>query len=1046
MADYFSVIQYEYHNPTPPQRSWRKLIAIATAVTSIPILYSTRSYISLYLKRKALKKIQETKEDLSTGARGVFREAPYNPIGQPDPTHSHGHSAHRRSNARRHMVSVVLTAGKKPHHIQPAKADVRDGNTCSGLPYHAKDLGTEFVNKPKPADSTTIMTDVDYYVDLPRYLAANSGDVLLYSIIPEAAGYSGEDYSYHFENDEMHWKVSGGGNYSHKLWRHPDTASVSGWKFGLGWTTGKFLVPYPWIQYSLKMYNVEKLRIDHSRFIVGYFAFAKLTNFWAFVYGIIGKHEWVERLSPNVGDYTAIRVFGDHEGLSIGLKGIPHSVSVTPDEEATITALATRCIESKSKFHQGSLGSCLNAGSRDRRADANILHGWFVRSLKMPVTVYAPQRRIHRRELNNYTFGQFSETDKPTAKEFGSPIYPGATAPLKSKGNEQRSINKRVLKVLNTVSPSNTVLNAMNAFLDRLIPENEMHKMLPCDFEEVEEKQNRPTQRALRTQDEFSVHVLDETIKTFMKAETAGKFGDPRNISTIPTRYKTEYSRYCYAATKYLKKFSCYASSKPPSELAEQVTRVCQGAAFVNAGDFSRMDGHECEPGRVLFIAFMCRLFDPVHFKDLMALLRKQFGCHAIGKFGTMFDTWLSRLSGSPETSLANTLINMFIAFLARYLTLQDPTSEELDTIFRKTMDFDAFCGDDSLMREVSIDTYSKAARLCGHKVTSDIFENGSTGVNFLARIYSPYVWNGSTSSMCSPKRTFIKFFTAVHLVNDKEETHVNKLVEKATSIYHGDSKTPVIGYLARAVLRIASSNGTPEIGATGDTSYLFRTYAAGYPQEHADDGWMHEQIELELPGFDIKSFEAEVDSCRFLSSFLNMKACYNDVQEPLEVKSLLFNNGDLVSDEPVEDHPNPVPGFTPFDHTKYVDKKGRLKPQETKQTFTIRVLEPSAPPAPPMDAALKDKKLPEPQDAKKPPTKGGTKPPTKGGTKQPTWQKVEKKIKGKTPKKRSKYSKHNKKTLKGRTPPVKCTKPPVKPSSETPTVTPSSSETKTQH
>ena len=65
------------------------------------------------------------------------------------------------------------------------------------------------------------MIDVDQYVDIPGFLAANQKPLVIYTFQPGSAGESEGEYSFSFDKDSVvTYHVTGGATYKHRVWNY----------------------------------------------------------------------------------------------------------------------------------------------------------------------------------------------------------------------------------------------------------------------------------------------------------------------------------------------------------------------------------------------------------------------------------------------------------------------------------------------------------------------------------------------------------------------------------------------------------------------------------------------------------------------------------------------------------------------------------------------------------------------------------------------------------------------------------------------------------
>lgn len=95
-----------------------------------------------------------------------------------------------------------------------------------------------------------------------------------------------------------------------------------------------------------------------------------------------------------------------------------------------------------------------------------------------------------------------------------------------------------------------------------------------------------------------------------------------------------------------------------------------------------------------------------------------------------------------------------------------------------------------------------KAAAMFGYDLKSNVIERFGYGVNFLARYYGPDVWLGGLDSICDIPRQLAKLHVSQPLAQNVSAEQ--KLLEKSRSLWLTDSKTPIIGEIVSAVLRVS--------------------------------------------------------------------------------------------------------------------------------------------------------------------------------------------------------------------------------------------------
>jgi hypothetical protein len=179
-------------------------------------------------------------------------------------------------------------------------------------------------------------------------------------------------------------------------------------------------------------------------------------------------------------------------------------------------------------------------------------------------------------------------------------------------------------------------------------------------------------------------------------------------------------------------------------------------------------------------------VFGPEHADVLAAVLSKHFSYKSVGEHGTSVPEGFQRGSGGMDTTLGNTLLSAII----HYTTLRESGASKEEAYSNLGL----FTGDDAVAA-ANPEVYTKVASKWGQQFVCEVFERGDIGVNFLARVYGPEVWNGNPESMCDLKRQLGK----IHLSANKTLTSLMKLTGKLIGYAADDVSTPVISELVQA-------------------------------------------------------------------------------------------------------------------------------------------------------------------------------------------------------------------------------------------------------
>jgi len=419
-----------------------------------------------------------------------------------------------------------------------------------------------------------------------------------------------------------------------------------------------------------------------------------------------------------------------------------------------------------------------------------------------------------------------------------------------------------------------------------------------------------------------------------MKRECSQNCTDMRNISTINGVDKRDYSTFVYALNDYIKKFEWYAFGKTPLAQANRVAEIASKAKELIGTDFSRMDGRIGPVPRHLEHLIMMKLFHVEYHEQLHSLMRSQVNLKGYTKNGVEYMSGDGRLSGSPETSAFNTIVNAFVAYCALRMTRDKTTNKFLGTK-EAWGKLGIYGGDDGLSADISEKVYTAAAKAVGQVLTCEVTPRGETGVKFLARLYGPEVWHGNNSSMCDLPRTMSKFHTTVHL--PESISAEDKLIDKAYALSLSDGNTPLVGNYVKAVLRHKPRK------------FKFQNYSRKwmveqdvdqqYPNEPGD--WMEDIARDALPEFSYGQFNDWVNGCSTLSDLMQCPGFQPAIEaKPLKMlegaPNITMVNGEVIDQLPpvLDEEPTPMqetPVPVVLDAAQPASSKKRFRPRKKK-------------------------------------------------------------------------------------------------------------------
>jgi hypothetical protein len=791
--------------------------------------------------------------------------------------HSHPDAAAERNSMSEFAQSIALATGTTPLFEEMARADQKHGFSGSRRTYWDKDVSiAPQLTRILPNHLLTYV-DVDYHAAMDKMLLRHHNTYLLYTIAPEAPAGTLKDAAYRFIDNEIEMTVAGGGQFRHKLWDYGmDCVSVSGFS---RWN------------YRYATYLIERRQVSPSRVVIMLTPIGSFSAIQAVLARFRLTRKTLKRFEPLDCGFNVMnvqRVDGRH--VSISRNGSWESVTVSAREDAALMESALLCRGKKIELTKATVESFLSKSRPSPKLDAALLTPYYASRVGINTgpTVYPVEFGVAQVQFKPTEYEQLPAT----IASYASPLLGPACALDACKSNDERCIQKRVTtKATPTFMPTSHTISCMNSFVNHLVPADRAGTGVPVDEEEVYRKQPRPTQQTILKRADVSGPNYRDIIKSFQKREALDGAGDPRNISTVCGEDKAAESRFIYAISPLLSKEPWYAFGRTPDQIAQRVGDVCEHSDAVLLSDLSRMDGHEASAGRLLTKALLLRYFREVYHEDIIASLDSQHHRSGVSSFGVWFETLWSRLSGSPETSAFNTIVNAFMFYMAYRATKRNGRYLTDAQAWKMLQTSVVVGGDDGVGGDVSKEAYSKACRMMGHVATGDVLQRGAKGVTFLARIYHPDVWYGNVNSCTDIKRAVLKFHTSANL--PASVTPLQKMAEKCQSVMKTDSHTPILGDLASAFLRCYNGKA-----ASGDGGWWAQYDLDDQFPNSNDDAWMDDLVHEQIPTYDLGAFRAHINSLRAPGAFLNIPMFMEQPIRPKKHTREVVIDGDVGVEE----------------------------------------------------------------------------------------------------------------------------------------------------
>lgn len=799
--------------------------------------------------------------------RQAFLELPIEAAPEPK-DHTHPIAAADRSTAGNFMERLGPLLGLKTYFHQRSRFDEKRGRPGSRAYFWVKDLQTKPALFRITEDSLVAMVDVDEYIDMPTFLADYVQPTLLYTFQPSAVARVTPNYSYTFnENNEVEYVVSGGGRYTHQVWNYSqDHLLVSKTFLGIPYKYATYLVDRratsqdhelvmltpmgSWSWYGAYIMAVGALQGRPLRRLL-------VTTPTTLVQSILHTAPPVflrleTHLQGGAGSSTAEAMVSTGKPLSHICATIPKKIDDT---------IATLAQVSQYPLTVPQVQSFVDS---DREKAAILTQYHRLKASHKPDILCPVEHAVRSYQ---YHPNPYIPEDKPMIKAFMRPLLNGAFTPTVSASNERECIDARIDRVKAPLIKMTPFLTSVvQEFARLLVPDNLYQTLYPTDMDEVQRRQDAPRQRR---NFHTTAGLLSKGIfSMFMKREAYPKVAAPRPISIMDPVDKRDYSTFMYSLEVILKDQPWYAFSKKPKDIASRVADVLKHALFALNTDFSKFDGHVSNVVRELERIILLRAFRPEFHEQVIKLHKAQFFAKAYGTFGSKYNTGYARASGSPETSLFNTVTNAFVAYLAARKSGLD--------MAQAWASLGIYGGDDGLTANIEPIIYIKAAQDIGQELTADKILRGNFGIKFLSRVYSPHVWEGDVNSCCDLPRQLAKFHTTVGF--NTNVTPTDKLLEKTRSFLLTDANTPIIGQFVRRVVDIHG-----DVPARNEQlkrmHRWFDKYQSDdqYINEPAD--WMNAYAAQAFPEFDQARYATALSEAKSLNDLMNLPT-YIDAPE----------------------------------------------------------------------------------------------------------------------------------------------------------------------
>lgn len=687
--------------------------------------------------------------------------------------HTHGDAASDRIRADTILNAFCIDTSRTRYEYQTAPRQSHHDGSLTW--YFAKDLRTD--QKSDVFDINKhilVMIDVDYYVNMSRFLDGKY--LAIYSFTPIGVAAESLNSSYSFlPNGNLQQVVTGGARYNHPLWDYNVDEIVSThW-----WGRAYYIVHRHKLSQDRSLILFNPIRIVYGFFTIRAFPLARRKV--VETYKVDG--EPVSVATSRDGSYVYMSIAGSSSQAII-----PESLFNTAVFRSKLSK-TTQASDLERIFHNKATSNGVELAVNDA-ALAALTVTIALRAcagLSLP-----PADRPTDRSSYQPTKGLTLEIGKPTMRSFEAGILPGYSC-TKSYNSDLQMVEGRINSVRNDVSLTHQMVARFGEFVKFLKADSIGYgTLVPLAHDVYTARLTKSSQRLRSAEVADSLASGFGSVGTFLKAEAHAGIKDPRNITTLPPNHNFHLGQFTYALADLLKTTKWYLPGKSPTEIADLVRSLAAGSSSITTSDVHRMDGSTSLGLRSLFTSFFCGAFAENHQSHARTFLVNETNIRAHTAHDVRYNTGGTILSGSSCTSQLGSIINAFICYWAL------SKRHTPDIAYQK---LGLYFGDDGLTADLPANLLTLAAKEVGMTYDSETRVKHSH-VTFLARYYiDPWTTNQSIADV---SRQISKF----HMTSLPEAIPWNLILNrKAQAFLINDPNTPILSCLCRNVIRLCGDN-----------------------------------------------------------------------------------------------------------------------------------------------------------------------------------------------------------------------------------------------
>jgi hypothetical protein len=512
--------------------------------------------------------------------------------------------------------------------------------------FNAKTGILPSVRSPIPDNGIIVIIDSGHMFCLD-YLITFKVPILLLNFAPSVVSATRSDYSFFFADNMVQFRVNGGAIYEHPVVTFPNDHFVyEGW-----FKSHTAQIESRWFAQD---FNISLITPVSVTWLVGFLRPGPPLAF----------------LQPNqVPGFSALATSGNGKAVvSIGTEGAIHQVKMDEKVFASCFQLSV----ASSAFGSAAVETVLRQNCEPDKANplinkASLIKNYIVAGGKPPRAVGVPKNNVvppmtvSRRQFDG---PESDPDDKRLMRPWCLPIY-DATLP------NQRGLNTECNTVQDRVSEPQShaqgvIRNYQTSMLEftRWLTDGHAKTLSPVSFDEILLHQDSASKRRNFEAGMLGATGKDNFSRSFVKAEPSSllkPWRGPRLISTFAPDWKIRMSRFSIALYSWMMEYrSQYIGSGHPSAIAERVAAITT-CDFVLVADASNFDGSMGHWHVELENLVLCTLFGDEQSEEIRDIMHNQENISARTSSGVRYSTQASRHSGSPFTTISNTICSLYL-------------------------------------------------------------------------------------------------------------------------------------------------------------------------------------------------------------------------------------------------------------------------------------------------------------------------------------------------------------------------------------------------